>query len=41
MARFILQVISGTLPEIPDAVEEEDEPILPSAPPGVLMAEIV
>ena len=24
MARFILQVINGTLPEIPDAIEEEN-----------------
>ena len=40
MARFILQVINGTLPEIPDAIEEEYEPILPSVPPIVLMAEI-
>ena len=40
MARFILQVINGTLPEIPDAIEEEYEPILPSVQPIVLMAEI-
>ena len=38
MARFILRVIRGTLPEISDIVEEENEPIFKSVPPDVLMA---
>ena len=41
MARFILRVIRNSLPEMPDVVDEVNEPIVRSVPPGVLMAEIV
>ena len=41
MARFILQVLNGTLPEIPGVVEEENEPRFATEPPGVIKAENV
>ena len=36
MARFILQVLNKTLPEIPGAIEEVNEPAFELVPRGVL-----